>query len=328
MAVTRRDAKNFRVVRAVDARTPCGTRESAMRRLRRWIALAAIPLIAVAALAILRLDAQVRAYLAGPALGTVRIYAAPTVLRVGAPMPGGSLARKLARLGFRERAGGGTILAAGEYRVASGVVELAERPSPVPWAAAPRRVRVVVRAGRITDVRTDDGAAADGIELEPEVLATLGGGGPALEAGADPAPPVCRDALLAAEDRHFFRHPGIDPLAIGRALVTDLRNGERQQGGSTLSQQLVKNVFLSPHRTFRRKAREAVLALLLEAHASKDEILRRYLHSVYLGEDGAVAIHGFVQAADVYFGKPLGELGPAECALLAGIIRSPNGLSP
>src|SRR5439155_829774 len=86
--------------------------------------------------------------------------------------------------------------------------------------------------------------------------------------------------------------------AIARALLADLRAGGRRQGGSTISQQLAKNVFLTPRRTLGRKAREAVLALLLEAHATKEEILRRYLASVYLGEDGAVPIHGFAEAAD------------------------------
>src|SRR5207244_4819071 len=150
----------------------------------------------------------------------------------------------------------------------------------------------------------------------------------APHAGADPAPPACGPAVLAAGGRRFFRHPGIDPTAVAGALRTYLRPGGRRQGGSTLSQQLAKNVFLTPRRTLSRKVREAMLALLLEAHASKEEILRRYLASVYLGEDGAVPIHGFAEAADAYFAKPLGELGPAECALFAGIIRSPNGLAP
>src|SRR5439155_1002925 len=136
----------------------------------------------------------------------------------------------------------------------------------------------------------------DTLDLEPEVLATLGRSGGALDAGADPAPPACRAAVLAAEDRHFFHHPGIDPTAIARALLADLRAGGRRQGGSTISQQLAKNVFLTPRRTLGRKVREAVLALLLEAHATKEEILRRYVASVYLGEDGAVPIHGDAEA--------------------------------
>src|SRR5205823_3224675 len=126
----------------------------------------------------------------------------------------------------------------------------------------------------------------------------------------------------------FYLHPGVDPIAIARALAADLRAHAAAQGASTLTQQLAKNAFLSPRRTLSRKLREAVLALLLEAHASKEEILARYVASVYLGVDGGLPVHGFSQAAQVYFGKPLGDLDPAECALLAGIIRSPNGLSP
>ena len=297
-----------------------------MPRLRRVLVLVAVALAAIGGIALARLDRQVRAYLAGPALGAVRIYAAPTVLRRDAPVPGGSLARKLARLGYRQAAG--DALVAGSYRAAGGAVEIAPRPSPAPWAPAPRPARVAVQGRRVADIRAADGTPLDTLDLEPEVLATLGRSGGALDAGADPAPPACRAAVLAAEDRHFFHHPGIDPTAIARALLADLRAGGRRQGGSTISQQLAKNVFLTPRRTLGRKAREAVLALLLEAHATKEEILRRYLASVYLGEDGAVPIHGFAEAADAYFAKPLGELGPAECALLAGIIRSPNGLAP
>src|SRR5207245_117838 len=233
---------------------------------------------------------------------------------------------KLARLGYRQAEGG--TLAPGTYRMAAGAVELTTRSSPAPWGAASRAARIAVQGRRVSDIRSADGAPLDALELEPEVLATLGESGGARDAGADPAPPACRAAVLAAEDRRFFRHPGIDPTAVARALLTDLRAGGRRQGGSTLSQQLAKNVFLTPRRTLSRKVREAMLALLLEAHASKEEILRRYLASVYLGEDGAVPIHGFAEAAEAYFAKPLGDLGPAECALLAGIIRSPNGLSP
>jgi len=297
-----------------------------MPSLRRVLVLVAVAVAAIGGIALARLDRQVRAYLAGPALGAVRIYAAPTVLRRDAPVPGGSLARKLARLGYRQAEGGA--LVAGTYRAAGGAVEIAPRPSPAPWAPAPRPARVAVQGRRVADIRAADGTPLDTLDLEPEVLATLGRSGGALDAGADPAPPACRAAVLAAEDRHFFRHPGIDPTAVARALLADLRAGGRRQGGSTISQQLAKNVFLTPRRTLGRKVREAVLALLLEAHASKEEILRRYLASVYLGEDGAVPIHGFAEAADAYFAKPLGELGPAECALLAGIIRSPNGLAP
>jgi len=297
-------------------------------RLRRGLLVGCFVVGLGAALVVMRLDARVRAYLAGPPLGGARMYAAPTPLAVGEAVPGGSLARKLDRLGYRVVADPTHALAPGEYRAAGATIELAERPSPAPWAAAPRRVRVGLEGGRVAAIEDLEGGALDRFELEPEVLAVLGGGGATLGASPELAPPACRSAVLAAEDRHFFLHPGVDPVAIARALVADLRAHHVAQGASTLTQQLVKNAFLSPRRTLSRKLREAVLALLLEARASKEEILARYVASVYLGVDGGLPVHGFSEAAQVYFGKPLGELEPAECALLAGIIRSPNGLSP
>jgi penicillin-binding protein 1B len=299
-----------------------------MRRVRRWLLVGCFAAGLAIALAVLHLDARVRAYLSGPPLGGARIYAAPTVLRVGEPIPGGSLVRKLARLGYRPVEGGPGEWAPGDFRIDGAGVELVQRPSPVPWAEAPRRVRVTFRSGRVAELRDPAAGALDRLELEPEMLAVTGGAGPTLGADAEVAPPACRSAVLAAEDRNFFVHPGIDPVAVARALVTDLRAGARRQGGSTLTQQLVKNAFLSPRRTFWRKFQEAVLAVILEVRASKEEIFGRYLGSVYLGVDGGLPVHGFAQGATVYFGKPLGDLSPAECALLAGIIRSPNGLSP
>jgi penicillin-binding protein 1B len=295
-----------------------------MAWMRRWFLLGCFVTGVTASLLVLWLDARVRAYLAGPPLGSARIYAAPTVLRPGAPVPRGGLVRALARLGYRP---GGT-LAPGEFRADGGTIDVAARPSPAPWAPPPRWARVVVRDGAVAELRDRAGRPLDQFELDPEVLALLGAGGPSLDPGGEAAPAVCRAAVLAAEDRHFFHHPGVDPLAVARALWTNVRAGERLQGGSTITQQLAKNAFLSPRRTVRRKIEEAVLAILLEARATKEQILRRYLASVYLGVDGGLPVHGLAQGAEVYFGKPLGQLGPAECALLAGIIRAPNGLAP
>ena len=299
-----------------------------MVRIRRWLVVGCLVIGLGAALEVMRLDARVRAYLAGPPLGGARMYGAPTPLAVGERVPGGLLTRKLDRLGYRPVTDPTQALAPGEYRAAEAAIELAERPSPAPWAAAPRRVRVGLDAERVTAIEDVDGGALDRLELEPEVLAVLGGGGATLGESPEVPPLACRSAVLAAEDQHFFLHPGVDPVAIVRALLADLRAHAAAQGASTLTQQLVKNAFLSSRRTLSRKVREAVLALLLEARASKEEILSRYIASVYLGVDGGLPVHGFGEAAQVYFGKPLGELGPAECALLAGIIRSPNGLSP
>jgi penicillin-binding protein 1B len=286
-------------------------------------------LLALAGLAagVVALDARVRAYIAGPALGGARVYAAPVVLRAGEPVAGGSLVRLLTRTGYQpakqEQPG------PGEYRVGRAEVEFMQRASPAPWAQAPRHVRISLARARIDSIR-DVGAAAPlaTLELEPELIAVLGASGTAVEAGDEQVPSICRRAVLAAEDRNFFRHPGVDPLAIARALYVDLRAGSTVQGGSTLTQQLVKNAFLTPRRTLRRKVQEAILAVLLEIRVPKQQILERYLSSVYLGSEGGLPVHGFARAADVYFGKPLAELGAGECAALAGMIRAPNRLSP
>ena len=298
-----------------------------MARLRRWFAMAVLLALAGLAAGVVALDARVRAYITGPALGGARVYAAPVVLRTGEPVAGGSLTRLLARTGYQ--AAREAQLTMGEYRVGKAEVELVQRPSPAPWAPPPRHVRIVLGKSRVDSIReVPTGTALDALELEPELVAVLGASGTAVEAGDEQVPTMCRRAVLAAEDRNFFRHPGVDPLAILRALIVDLRAGTTVQGGSTITQQLVKNAFLTPHRTLRRKVQEAILAILLEVRMAKKDILDRYLSSVYLGSEGGLPVHGFARAADVYFGKTLAELGPSECATLAGMIRGPNRLSP
>jgi penicillin-binding protein 1B len=141
-----------------------------------------------------------------------------------------------------------------------------------------------------------------------------------------PAPVV--SAVLAAEDHRFYDHPGVDPLAIGRALWTNLRHGEVRQGGSTITQQLAKNLYYGRQRTITRKVQDALAALVIERMYDKDQILETYLNEVYLGQIGPVAIHGIGEAAYRYFGKPVGRLTPAEGALLAGMIKGPNTYSP
>jgi penicillin-binding protein 1B len=142
------------------------------------------------------------------------------------------------------------------------------------------------------------------------------------------APQALIDALIAVEDQRFYTHHGVDPLGIARALVTNVLQGEIAQGGSTLTQQLVKNLYLTRERTLRRKVEEAVMAVALEFSFSKDEILTAYLNEVYLGQDGARAIHGFALAAQHYFARPLKELKLHELALLAGLPRGASYYNP
>lgn len=132
--------------------------------------------------------------------------------------------------------------------------------------------------------------------------------------------PAMRDAVVATEDRDFYSHKGVDPLGIGRALYRDVRGGGALQGGSTITQQYVKNVFLSNDRSLKRKLKEAVLAIKLERELDKDVILERYLNTIYFGR-GA---YGVEAASRAYFGMQASELGTAEASYLAGLIRAPE----
>jgi penicillin-binding protein 1A len=139
----------------------------------------------------------------------------------------------------------------------------------------------------------------------------------------DQVSPIMRKAVIAAEDHDFYSHGGLDPIGLGRALVSNLR-GNALQGGSTITQQLVKNTYLSPQRSLTRKAKEAILALKVERQMSKDEILERYLNTVYFGR-GA---YGIEKAAEIWFGVKASELDLPQSALLAGLIRAPESADP
>ncbi|MCO6413860.1 MAG: penicillin-binding protein 1B [Thiogranum sp.] len=135
-------------------------------------------------------------------------------------------------------------------------------------------------------------------------------------------------ALLAVEDRRFYQHHGISPRAVGRAFWVNVRSGEVVQGGSTLTQQLVKNFFLSNQRSFWRKFNEAIMSLLLERRYDKDEILEAYLNEIYLAQDGQRAIHGFGLGSVFFFQRPLQELNTAQIALLVGMVKGPSYYDP
>ena len=143
----------------------------------------------------------------------------------------------------------------------------------------------------------------------------------------DQVPQSVIDALLAIEDRRYYQHIGIDPRAMLRALSSVFGEG-RLQGGSTITQQLVKNFFLTPERTLRRKFTEILMALLLEIHYEKDEILETYLNEVYLGQDGGRAIHGFGLASRFYFGRSIEQLELHQSALLVGMLKGPIRYNP
>jgi len=135
-------------------------------------------------------------------------------------------------------------------------------------------------------------------------------------------------AIVAVEDRHFFEHIGVDPRGLARAVWANLRAGKTVQGGSTLTQQLVKNFFLTPERSLKRKFNELLMALILESRYEKKDIFEAYVNEIFLGQDRQRAIHGFGLAAHYYFNRPLKELKLAEVALLVGLVRGASYYNP
>jgi len=161
------------------------------------------------------------------------------------------------------------------------------------------------------------------VDADGEELAVLQRDGYRVEVGLEEVSPIVVEALIAAEDREFRNHGGIDPVGIARAVVNNVGGGDTQ-GGSTLTQQLVKNSYLSSERTYTRKVREAILAIKLDGREDKDEILERYLNTVYFGR-GA---YGIEAAANVYFDRPASELDVPQAALLVGLLRAPEAADP
>ncbi|MEA3438384.1 MAG: transglycosylase domain-containing protein, partial [Thermodesulfobacteriota bacterium] len=177
---------------------------------------------------------------------------------------------------------------------------------------------------------TDTGNPVPILELEPEEIMQFFG--PEREkrhlVSIHQVPEDLIYAVLAAEDGRFYKHHGIDPRGILRALYTNLRHGAIRQGGSTLTQQLAKNYFLTPERTLSRKINEAILSVIIEAIYEKDEILEIYLNEIYLGQKGSVSINGVGEASSFYFDKPVSKLSLPESATIAGLIKGPNHYSP
>jgi penicillin-binding protein 1B len=255
-----------------------------------------------------------------------RIYARPLELHAGLRIRQAIVEQELRELGYRDQREGET----GWYERGEGILEIATRPFVFWDGLQPaQRVRVRFTAGRVTGLADAQGNPLALARLEPLAIGGIyaSGNEDRSLARLDEGPWHLVEALIAIEDRRYFAHHGFDLRGLARA-ARSLVTSERVQGGSTLTQQLVKNFFLTPERTVTRKLTEIVMAVLLELHYDKKEILETYLNEIYLGQDRDRAIHGVGLAAQFYFGKPVAELNLPEAALLVGILKGPAYYDP
>jgi penicillin-binding protein 1B len=255
-----------------------------------------------------------------------RIYARPLELHAGLRLAQPDLEDELRELGYRD---GRSEAEAGWFARDGDRLEIALRPFVFWDGAQPaKRVRLAFEGGFLTELRDASGTEVGLVRLEP---LAIGGIYPAnnedrVLVRLNEVPPHLVKALVATEDRQFYTHKGFDPRGLARAALS--LTSDRVQGGSTITQQLVKNFFLTPERTVRRKVTELFMAVLLEMHYDKEEILETYLNEIYLGQDRDRAIHGVGLAAQYYFGKEVQHLNLAESALLVGIVKGPAFYDP
>lgn len=257
-----------------------------------------------------------------------QVYASPLELYAGLAMRPNDLQRELRMLHYQQT---DSPVSPGSFQHNGTQYDIVTRSFAFWDGSEPsRHIRVNFAGDKVADIRSSKNADVSLVRFDP---VRIGGIYPARKEDRilvqlKQVPPELIKVLIAVEDRKFRSHHGIDPRAMMRALLADLRAGSAVQGGSTLTQQLVKNFFLNNKRTLWRKFNEVIMALLLEMHYSKDEILESYINEVYLGQDGARAIHGFGLASQYYFNKSISQLDLDQICTLVAMIRGPSYYNP
>lgn len=256
-----------------------------------------------------------------------KVFARPLELYTNAPVTQTDFSQELGLLGYKSTQ---NYTKSGSYVVQGNTMYVHTRGFDFGDSTEPEQVLQVSFANdQISDIRATKPSSTGIARLEPLLI---GGIYPQHNEDRvliklDKVPKTLIEALVATEDRNFYSHHGISIRGTARALVSNVTGG-RRQGGSTLTQQLVKNFYLSPERTLKRKANEAFMAMLLELHYSKDEILEAYLNEVNLGQNGSYSINGYGLASQFYFGLPLRELNIAQQAYLVGLVQGPSLYNP
>lgn len=295
-----------------------------------WVVVIAAGMGAGAGVALYRgfLEARehVAAYLADPPRShAATVWSAPVEIRAGFPIDLDSVGDDLLAAGL-DRVSAPTH--PGQFALSTDAIEVWTAAYPSSVAALPEvHARIVAKNGRVVRIERA-GAVTSSLLLPPIPLATLGDPDThRVPVKLADLSPWLEPALVAMEDERFRSHHGIDLIGMGRALVNDMASDELQ-GGSTITQQLAKNLFLTRERTIRRKVHEVLYALALEAELDKDELLELYLSEIYLGQAGSLPLHGAEAAARAWFGRSASALDAVQAATLVGVIPAPNAWSP
>ena len=256
------------------------------------------------------------------------VYASPLELYAGLPLTQADIKHELERLQYRRV---DRLDRPGTYRQQGTRIDVALRPAAFADESRPAFILTIQSAAAsIENLRDSAGKELPIVRLEPLMIGSIFPihGEDRIVVTPNEVPPLLPAALKAVEDRKFDSHHGVDPEAMLRALWIDMRSRQIEQGGSTLTQQLVKSYFLDSRQNVSRKVREALMAVALESRFSKSDLMNAYINEIFLGQDGDRAVHGFGLASQFYFGKPLSELDLSEIAVMVAIVRGPSYYDP
>lgn len=279
---------------------------------------------------LLFLDAQIQQKFSGNKWQVpAQIYARPMQLHLKQEITNAEIVEELELLGYRRVSQASKT---GEYQVSRNQFTIMRRAFHFAEGyEGPKAISLQLEGGRLVDIRDiERGQLLERTQLEPWLVTRLLSSGreDRMLLSMEDVPEALLQALILIEDKDFYSHFGVAPLSIVRALMANISAGKTVQGGSTLTQQLVKNLFLSREKSLVRKAKEALMALLIEVRYSKEEIIEAYLNEVFLGQNGATGVYGFGLASYFYFDRPLNELDLNEIATLVGIIKGPSYYNP
>ncbi len=257
---------------------------------------------------------------------TAKIYAAPKEVRIGQKLSSRAIAQQLRDAGYSMN-GQGDKSRMGSYSLNE--ASIAIQPGPQSYHSE-QGATVTFNKGLVSKISGDGGQDLDAYELEPQLITGLSDQTRTKRrlVNYNELPPNLVNAVTSIEDRRFFDHGGVDYFRLVGALRDDLRSGRRREGGSTLTMQLARGLFLSPEKKLRRKIIEIAITYQLEHRYTKQQIFQIYANQIPLGQQGSFAINGFGQAAQTYFGKDVQQIDLAQCAMLAGMIQHPSYLNP